>query len=524
MMRSTDEAGYLQDVCRIVVEECGHAMVWIGYAQEDEEKSIKPAACFGIEFGALETLKFSWADSEQGRCPTGTTIQTGKPAVCRNILTDPAPEPWRQDAIKNGYASMVAFPLIAEERAFGAMTIYSKESDGFTESEIRLLAELSADLSHGISALRLRAARNALEGQLRFQANALAQVADAIIMVDDDYNVQYMNSAAASLYHVTPGTVKMLSEIYTPKWLDPGDEEKSLDDLDMRGAWSGENIHVRPTGEELWVHSNVAVVKDKDGNRIGLLAVIRDISELAANRRKIEQLNVFLNQKATDLTLANKELEAFSYSVSHDLRNPLHGIVSCVEALKVSPTALDGDTREAIDHIERSAYRMSQVITDLLSLSRITQQELKRDVVDLTPIATSFFEELRRTNPARNARLEMKPGLAAMADVGLVSILLENLIRNAWKFTAHKPEARIEIGITDSIDPPAFFVRDNGAGFDMKLAERLFVPFKRLHTEKEFTGTGIGLATVKRIVDKHGGAVWAEGIVGEGATFYFRLS
>jgi PAS domain S-box-containing protein len=167
LMRATEESTYLQDVCKIIVEDCGHAMVWIGYAEQDEAKSVRPVAHAGFEEGYLETLQITWADTERGRGPTGTAIRTGKPCLCRNMLTDPNFAPWREQAIKRGYASSIVLPLLSDGQAFGAITIYSRQPDSFSKDEVDLLTELAGDLAYGITSLRLRAAHAQMEEQLR---------------------------------------------------------------------------------------------------------------------------------------------------------------------------------------------------------------------------------------------------------------------------------------------------------------------------------------------------------------------
>jgi len=173
MVRATDEAGYMKDVCRIVIEDCGHAMTWIGLAQDDEARNVTPAASAGFEEGYLETLHLTWADTARGRGPTGTAIRTGKVNVCRNMLTDPAFEPWRKEALKRGYASSIALPLLFQGQAFGALTIYSEEPDPFTESELKLLGELASDLAYGITMIRTRAAQIQAEAALQRTADDL---------------------------------------------------------------------------------------------------------------------------------------------------------------------------------------------------------------------------------------------------------------------------------------------------------------------------------------------------------------
>jgi DNA-binding response OmpR family regulator len=221
-----------------------------------------------------------------------------------------------------------------------------------------------------------------------------------------------------------------------------------------------------------------------------------------------------------ELERKNKELEAFSYSVSHDLRSPLRSIDGFSKALlddwfdKLDPIA-----RDYLVRVRAAAQRMGQLIDDLLELSRVGRAELKRDRTSLSEIARSVAGELQRGDPDRCVEIEVGDALTADVDKRLMRVVLENLIGNSWKFTVHAAAARIEFGA----DRDRYFVRDNGAGFDMSYAEKLFRPFQRLHTQAQFPGTGIGLATVQRIVDRHGGRVWAEGAVDAGATFYFTV-
>jgi signal transduction histidine kinase len=219
------------------------------------------------------------------------------------------------------------------------------------------------------------------------------------------------------------------------------------------------------------------------------------------------------------------ELEAFSYSVSHDLRAPLRSIDGFSQLLLEDYRGkLDSKGEDYLHRVSDSAQRMGELIDDLLLLSRVGRAEIKRNPSDLSSIARTVFEELRRKDPDRRVDLRVAEKLVAEADNGLMRVALDNLLGNAWKFTAKVRDPRIEIGTEERQEGAVFFVRDNGAGFDMSYAEGLFHPFQRLHTESDFPGTGIGLATVHRIIDRHGGRIWAEGAVGQGATFFFTIS
>jgi len=232
-----------------------------------------------------------------------------------------------------------------------------------------------------------------------------------------------------------------------------------------------------------------------------------------------------LAAREAELSAANRELEAFSYSVSHDLRSPLRSIdgfgLALVEDCGAALPAV------GVSHVERiraATQRMGRLIDDLLQLSRMTRAEMHQEPVDLTAMAASVAAELARNAPDRRVAFEIEEGLAVTGDANLLRVVLDNLLGNAWKFTARKAEATITVGRTTRDGRPAFFIRDTGAGFDMAYAGKLFGAFQRLHGAGEFAGTGIGLATVQRIIRRHGGEVWAEGAVGQGATIMFSLS
>jgi len=244
---------------------------------------------------------------------------------------------------------------------------------------------------------------------------------------------------------------------------------------------------------------------------------IQDITEL---KKALENL-----QRAKNATeAANKELEAFSYSVSHDLRTPLRSIDGFSYAvLQDYGDILDNEGRQYLLNIRSSTQLMAQLIEDMLNLSRITLTEMRLEQVNLSNLALEVAENLKRTEPNRKVDFIITPSLEVKGDRLLLKLVFENLLGNAFKFTSKRPSARIEFGIKQEEDGQYYFISDNGTGFDMTHADKLFKPFQRLHSDKEFPGTGIGLASVQRIINKLGGKVWAEGKAGEGATFYFRL-
>ncbi|WP_242007046.1 ATP-binding protein [Candidatus Nitrotoga sp. AM1P] len=228
--------------------------------------------------------------------------------------------------------------------------------------------------------------------------------------------------------------------------------------------------------------------------------------------------------RTTQLAAANQELEAFSYSVSHDLRAPLRSIDGFSRALLDDYSAhLDETGKDYLQRVRAATQRMGQLIDDMLKLSRVTRSEMNFETVNLSILAQTVADELQQAQPERHVEFVCTPGMTVRGDAHLLKVALENLLGNAWKFTSKREQAHIEIGVTHQVEASVYFVRDNGAGFDMAYVSKLFSAFQRLHAMTEFPGTGIGLATVQRIIHRHGGRVWAEGEPGKGSTFYFTL-
>jgi PAS domain S-box-containing protein len=284
------------------------------------------------------------------------------------------------------------------------------------------------------------------------------------------------------------------------------------------------------SGGTRWFSSVHTRVLDAADNVVGVHVYAHDVTDLKQAEDEIRRLNVELEQRVisrtTQLETVNKELEAFAYSVSHDLRAPLRAIDGFSAMVVADAGHLLAE--EDLAHLQRvrvAAQRMATLMDDLLGLSRVSRRDLLRDDVDLSAMAMLVLEELRETQPDRCVNIVVRPGMRADADAGLLHVILVNLLSNAWKFTSKHEEARIEVGVTEAAagGEHAFFVRDDGAGFDPACADHLFGAFQRLHTTAEFEGDGIGLATVQRLVSRHGGRVWAESQVEQGATFFFSL-
>lgn len=262
---------------------------------------------------------------------------------------------------------------------------------------------------------------------------------------------------------------------------------------------------------------NASLYKDEHGTVLGVFAAARDVT---AQKKAQEEIR----NRTNELQVANRELEAFSYSVSHDLRAPLRAIDGFSQALVEDySTQLDDRGKNYLNRIRLATQRMGNLIDDMLALSRVTRSEMNVGKVDLGALAAQVIDELQKNEPDRKVEIYIGRGLITTGDSRLLHLALVNLLGNAWKYTAKQPHPRIEFDLSRSNGKKEFFVRDNGVGFDMAYAEKLFGAFQRLHTDAEFPGNGIGLATVQRIIHRHGGETRGVGIPGQGATFYFTL-
>lgn len=297
----------------------------------------------------------------------------------------------------------------------------------------------------------------------------------------------------------------------------------------FNGEWvTFEVWHVKKDGTRfpLEVHAGPVILKGKKY----ILGFDRDITvrkqaEEADHTylQQIQLLNDELARHASDLAIANHEMETFNYSVSHDLRGPLTRISGYCQIMLDDEPDLPAQVREYVSRVYESSCWLNDMIDTMLTLSQLSRSELKPRMVDLTALAETLADDLRESEPGRRAEIIIAPDVTVVGDARLLKILMTNLFDNAWKYTAYTASPRIEFGVRNDGPIPVFFVNDNGVGFDMKDADRLFRVFTRLHDPEQFTGNGIGLATVQRIIARHGGRIWAEGEPQRGATFYFTL-
>ncbi|MEK6592440.1 MAG: PAS domain S-box protein [Pseudomonadota bacterium] len=289
-----------------------------------------------------------------------------------------------------------------------------------------------------------------------------------------------------------------------------------------------ERCTIQADGQKKWHLSTKVPMRDVHGGVSGIVGINHDITEIKQGQEVIREFNARLEQRVIERTAqlesANRELESFAYSVSHDLRAPLRSIDGFSQALLEDyRDSLDQTAKGYLQRVRSASQRMAVLIDDLLELSRIARREMHRETVDFSMLAQEIVTEMQKEQPERTVDVSITPGIRLRADANLLRIALDNLIRNAWKFTGKQVHAKIEVGMEQRDGSPVYFVRDNGVGFDMDYAGKLFGAFQRLHSDAEFPGTGIGLATVQRIVRRHGGSIWAEAAPGKGAAFFFTI-
>lgn len=417
-------------------------------------------------------------------------------------------------------SGLIAAPFVGQDgRNTGLILLAEKSSGEFSEGDEVLLAQLAYMTATAIENARLlKVARDA---NTRLE-NILSSITDAFFAIDHDWRFTYMNRAAERLLQ-RPG-----HEIIGRRVWDAIPGTRSLHPFTkyQEALAKQQTIKFQEYFPPLGIWMDLRAYPTRDG----LAVYARDVSEQRETESELRALNRKLEkrvrERTAELEAANRELTAFSYSVSHDLRAPLRTIHGFAQALiEDCGDQLDEAGVDYLQRIQNASRRMGDLINDLLYLSRVTRTDLVRQKADLSAMAREALAMLQEDNSERDVSFFVQPNLFAYCDPGLLRVVLENLLANAWKFTAGVSDARIVLGMEQQgMRGPVFFVRDNGIGFDMAFADRLFQPFERLHPEEAYRGNGIGLATVSRIVQRHGGRLWVEAAVGQGATFYFTVA
>ncbi|MBO8141528.1 MAG: GAF domain-containing protein [Firmicutes bacterium] len=433
----------------------------------------------------------------------------------------------------------LAVPMMGRNgRRLGLLQLWGKERgefDGADEAIALDLAQLGAvAVENALLYQQVRVAKQRLKEQLEFTTAITRTIGEGLYAVDCEGRLTFMNPAAERKLGWTAADVLGQSphQVFHYRRADgtshPVDECRLLGVLRTGEPYrTDEDVYIRKDGTVFPISATATPII-QHGRVTGAVVAFRDISRLKETQRQLEELTASLERRVQDRTAAlveaNQELEAFAYSVSHDLRAPLRTINGFSQALLEDyGSRLDDTGRDYLARVQAATKRMSELIDSMLYLSRVTRVELVRQDVNLSQLAREIARELQERDPRRRIEFCIEDGLTVRGDRRLLRVVLENLLENAWKFSGTRAETVIEFGRTWQDERPVYFVRDNGVGFDMRYADKLFGVFQRLHGAGEFEGNGIGLATVQRIIRRHGGEVWGVGEEGRGATFFFTV-
>ncbi|MGI9103507.1 MAG: PAS domain-containing sensor histidine kinase [Terriglobales bacterium] len=531
VLHATDERTLLAGVCRILVEQCGHTLAWVGYPEHDAAKSVRVMAAAGPATDYLTSGLVTWADVERGRGPTGTAIRTGKAMAINDASTDPRFVPWRDRAFSKGFRSCVCLPMDLGAALPAALSIYSPTPGMFQGKELELLKQLAEDLGFGVRSLRIREAQQKAEERLRqqqFYTRSLIEASlDPLVTISREGLITDVNQATEWVTGVP--REQLIGSDFADYFTEPEKARRGYRQVFAEGSVRDYPLAIRSAqGGVTDVLYNATIFKNEHGEVEGVFAAARDITERERAEAEIRRLNETLEQRVqertAELQASNRELEAFTYSVSHDLRAPLRHLSGFSKLLLDDEgAALNPSSRHYLEEIQNASRRMGQLVDDLLDLSRMSRKELRPQITGLNSLVDEVLRELSPEIKQRRIDWKIATLPFAEADPALLKQVFSNLLSNAVKFTRPRSPAVIEIGQIVANGVPAIFVRDNGVGFSMKYTEKLFGIFQRLHRAEDFEGTGVGLALVQRIVHRHGGRVWAEAELDRGATFYFTL-
>jgi PAS domain S-box-containing protein len=523
LVRTTEEPMLLHKICSIIVDWGGYRMAWVGYAEPDTSKTVRPVAVAGFEEGYLNTAKINWADNERGKGPTGRAIRSGQPCIASDIQTDPSFVPWREEAKRRGYASSISLPLRDEHRVFGALVIYAELPDAFQSEEINLLMELAGDLAFGITSLQERAARERAEEKLKVLSHAVEQSPAMIIITNTEGIIEYINPEFTTVTGYSMEEVigkkpnilksgKMPEIFYKDLW----------DTLKSNKTWYGEMINKTKDGKFYWVNSSVSPIIDNDGNVLHYVGLAEDITA-----KKITEQDLIIAKEHAEES--DRLKTAFLQNMSHEIRTPLNAIVG-FSALLTNPDTSVEEKELFNSMIMKSSESLLMLIDDILDMSKIQANQLTilKAPVNVTEILLELFASFRLQAQNKGIELIMDTdtcgdNLVCYTDPYRFKQILSNLITNALKFTE---KGSVKFGVSGQIqDFITFYVKDSGIGIPKEVGNSIFERFLKVEPTmtKLYGGVGLGLAICNSLVKAMGGKIWYESNLGQGTTFYFTL-
>ena len=523
LIRADNEIQLMQNICRTIVEAGGYRVAWVGMAEKDDDKSVKPIAQWGDTQGYLKNLNVSWSNRDLGRGPTGTAIKTGKPVIVKYIEYDPKWEIWRENALRHGFRSSISLPLISGGQPFGALVIFSGEVCAF-DDEVKLLSELADDLAYGITSLRVAIESEKVQKEYRLLASVIEQAKECILLIDSRGVIQYVNPAVTRINGRSP--LDMIGhDINTLVCQEP---ERQLYEAILKASFQEEHLadlfqYRHDNGVVLELDVTTWSVSDGIGNIISHVALIRDVSyemQLESQLRRAQRMEAIG-------TLAG--------GIAHDFNNTLASVITCTEmALEESQ---EGSTlRELLDVVLKSGLRGKNLVKQILTFSR--QGEQKRQEVPVDLVVSECLKLLRATLvPSIEIRLHIDKNIGLVfADPTQIQQIVMNLCTNSVHAMRGQAHGELDIWLDNvEIDrfsvakcvnlPPGHYlcltVRDNGHGMDEKTIDRIFDPF--FSTKGQSEGTGLGLSVIHGIVSNHGGAITVESKPDQGSQFKVYL-
>ena len=516
---ASDETELLGHICDIAVEAGGYRLVWVGFAEEDEHRTVRPVARSGVAIGYLADTFVSWAEKDpRARGPTGTAVRSCRPTVCHDTLTDADFLPWRERALQFGLRSSLVTPLLKEGKAFGAVSIYSPTPNAFDADEVGLFTQLADDLASGIEMLRTRAKRAQAEAALaaseeRYRSLAVATA--QIVWITDANGFVHGDMPMWREF-----TGMSWEEIQGGGWLNslhPEDRAHTsrawLDAVERRSLYETEYRIRRADGEyrHVWVRG-VPVVKE-NGEVREWVGTCTDITE---RKRAQEELARY----AEELKRSNTELQEFAFVASHDLQEPLRKITAFSERLRDRCGAqLDDTGLDFLHRMHNAAMRMARLIDSLLEYSRLATRALPFEEVDLAATCVGVIADLEQRIRETGARVKVRQLPRLVGDPIQLRQLLQNLLANALKFHAPGKTPGVAVWAAQDDGRWRVSVSDNGIGFEPQFTDRIFRPFQRLHGRNEYEGSGMGLAICRKIAQRHGATFEVESEPGRGSTF-----
>jgi PAS domain S-box-containing protein len=523
IIRATDEQELMRAICRIVVQVGGYRVAWVGIAEHDDARTVRPVAQWGDDRGYLRDLKLSWGDTDLGRGPTGAAIRTGETCVVQNIHFDPKWSLWREEALRHGFVSSISLPLSDGGRPFGALVIFAGERRAFYREEVQLLEELTCDLSYGVTTLRMNVDRKKAENERKLLASVIEQAMEGIILFDSEGLVQYANPAVETITGRAPGTMigcnigsleseELNRDFYQVIW----------DALNRGDARAGHFIQKGKDGTLHEIESTIWSITYGAGTVGNYAALIRDVTNEVHLERQLRQAQ----RMEAIATLAG--------GIAHDFNNNLASIITCTELAR-DDIPEDSPTRELLDVVLKSGYRGKNLVKQILTFS--CQGEQERKPVQVEMIVHECLRLLRASLPASieiHCRMGDRLGMV-LADPTQVHQIIMNLCTNAGH-AMRETGGMLEIGLADTdleggdiagfpdLAPGPYLmlsVKDTGHGMDRPTMERIFDPF--FTTKRKSEGTGLGLSVIHGIVRNHGGAITVASEPGRGATFTVYL-